>query len=161
MFACIHKVIDLLSRLASDTFYQDQLPFLHVTDESLRSYAAKPYAVYASRFAEVALLDAGLILFVDPFALLGSSNSNSSSTSSSGGTRSTINSYSQKGLQIFRDYRELVKGSWDKVKEAFCADVDLISRETEGTELDSSCILINKVKGYSIKRTGSSTLTCG
>jgi hypothetical protein len=30
------------------------------------SYAAKPYAVYASSFEEVLLFDAGIIPFVDP-----------------------------------------------------------------------------------------------
>lgn len=52
--------------LRKDTFFRDKLKHLHVPDRRLRSYAAKPYAVYASSFEEVLLFDAGIIPFVDP-----------------------------------------------------------------------------------------------
>lgn len=60
------QVLSLPGVLRRDEFFQDSLRHLHVADRRLRSYAAKPYAVYASSFEEVLLFDAGVVPFVDP-----------------------------------------------------------------------------------------------
>lgn len=50
--------------------------------------------------------------------------------------------------QLFRDYRELDKKSWSFVGHEFCADVNEIHGALGGTEADSSCIIINKLKAW-------------
>lgn len=59
-------MLSLPSVLRRDDFFQERLRHLHVSERRLRSYAAKPYAVYASAFQEVLLFDAGVMPFVDP-----------------------------------------------------------------------------------------------
>lgn len=60
------QILSLPGVLRRDDFFQDSLRHLHVADRRLRSYAAKPYAVYASSFEEVLLFDAGVVPFVNP-----------------------------------------------------------------------------------------------
>jgi hypothetical protein len=60
------QILSLPDVLDDDDFYQAELRHLHVVDKRLRSYAAKPYAVYAASFEEILLFDAGVIPFVNP-----------------------------------------------------------------------------------------------
>lgn len=65
------QLLSLPAVLTKDSFYRERLKHLHVADGRLRSYAAKPYAVYASSFREVLLFDAGVIPFLNPETLFG------------------------------------------------------------------------------------------
>jgi hypothetical protein len=49
---------------------------------------------------------------------------------------------------LFRDYRELDKRDWGFVVDEFCADIDEIHERLGGTQVDSSCLIINKVVGW-------------
>ena len=62
------QILSLPGVLRKDAFYQAEMKHLHVADRRLRSYAAKPYAMYAASFEEVLLFDAGVIPFVNPEA---------------------------------------------------------------------------------------------
>jgi hypothetical protein len=62
----VSQVLSLPGVLRRDVFFREHLKHLQVNDKRLRSYAAKPYSVYASSFQEVILFDAGVIPFVSP-----------------------------------------------------------------------------------------------
>lgn len=93
----------------------------------LRSYAAKVYALLASPHRETILLDAGAVPFVGPEHLL------------------QLPSYAQHGLAIFSDYVDIDRGQWANVLRQLCLDYGTVHAAFGGRELDSSCVVIDKV----------------
>lgn len=96
----------------------------------LRSYAAKVYALLASPYRETILLDAGAVPFVGPERLL------------------QLPSYAQHGLAIFSDYVDIDRGQWANVLRQLCLDYGTVHAAFGGRELDSSCVVIDKVRHH-------------
>lgn len=95
--------------------------------EALRSYAAKVYAVQASSFREALLLDAGALPFVPTERFF------------------ALPSYRRHGLALFSDYVSISKPQWAPVLQGLCLAHRLVSRAFGGRELDSSCVVVDKL----------------
>lgn len=115
----------------TDTVDADsQLHYLLPSIEQLASYAAKPYAVLASSFQENVLFDAGAIPFLDPVEFL------------------DLEDYQGLGFTEFRDYVPSDPHKWNWIPEEFCVDTDAVVEYYEGTEGDSSCVLLDKSRNW-------------
>jgi hypothetical protein len=118
----------------------DMLPRLHPgvraqASTRLRSFASKPFAMLASTFTTVILVDANALFFSPPEALLG------------------LESYVAVGVQLFTDYVEayrivdpwLVSGYLGHGRED---DVASYVRITQGAECDSSVVVVDKARAW-------------
>jgi hypothetical protein len=96
----------------------------------VRSYAAKLYALLASSFRENIVLDAGAVAFVPPERFF------------------SLPSYRQNHMAIFSDYVGLDRGRWREVLERVCVGYDQFYAAFGGRELDSSCVVMDKVANF-------------
>lgn len=106
------------------------LYYLLPSIEQLASYAAKPYAVLASSFQENLLFDAGAVPFNDPETFF------------------SLSDYMELGFMEFRDYVPSSPHKWDWIPEEFCVDTEAVVNYYQGTEGDSSCVLIDKARNW-------------
>lgn len=95
--------------------------------EVLRSYAAKVYAVQACSFREALLLDAGALPFVATERFF------------------ALPAYRRHGLALFSDYVAIGKAQWAPVLRGLCLGHRAVARALRGRELDSSCVVLDKV----------------
>ncbi|GAB5029514.1 alpha-mannosyltransferase [Nannochloropsis oceanica] len=102
----------------------EPLPPLRV----LKGYAAKVYAMQACSFQEALLFDAGVI----PFA--------------SSSLFFSLPSYKRQGLAVFSDYVSIDQGLWKPFLRDMCLDLNHVFRSLGGRELDSSCVVMDKLK---------------
>lgn len=101
--------------------------YLYPTPKMLKSYAAKIYAVYASPFREVMLLDAGATPFVKPEEFF------------------RLETYTKDRFMEFGDYVDIEKRRWEFLDRHLCVNVEALANYFGGTESDSSCVLLDKV----------------
>lgn len=96
----------------------------------LRGYQTKPLACLCSSFAEIVLMDADAISFIDPSFLF------------------DIKGYSSSGMVLFRDYVKCLSFvSKDFINKIGITDTKFCNK-TGGMEIDSSCIILNKEKAW-------------
>lgn len=96
----------------------------------LRSFAAKPYGMFASSFRETVLYDAGAIPFIDPALLY------------------SFESYKNDGFMMFRDYVRIMPSWWGFLNEFSGNLLSDITRYYNGTEGDSSCLVYDKFTNW-------------
>jgi hypothetical protein len=104
--------------------------YLKPSIEQLASYASKAYAMLVSSFREAVLFDAGAVPFQDPDNFFG------------------LDDYRRSGFLVFRDYVEWTPHKWDWMAEEFCVDTAAIHTFYAGTEGDSSCVMMDKVRSW-------------
>lgn len=123
---------NLLTSLEAEADRRPELPrhlMLPSDPAVLRSYAAKVYALAASPYQHNILLDAGAVPFVSPTVMM-----------------ARLASYRVHGLAIFSDYVALDRRQWAHVMRMLCVDWSAVQQAFGGRELDSSCVLIDKVR---------------
>ena len=100
----------------------------------LRSFAAKPFAMLASRFEQVLLIDANALFFSAPETLL------------------QLRSYRRRGVQLFTDYVRAyhIVDPWliSGYLGSGAADVEEYRTITQGAECDSSVVVVDKRKAW-------------
>lgn len=124
--------VNLLDRLdigiKNDDFYNFEYNQEKINE--LRGYQTKPLACLCSSFAEIILMDADAISFIDPSFLF------------------DIKGYSSSGMVLFRDYVKCLSFvSKDFINKIGITD-SKFCHKTGGMEIDSSCIILNKEKAW-------------
>lgn len=113
------KLVDLTDRLNTN-----------VSDKRLIGYRTKPLAVIASSFQEVVLMDADALSFIDPFYFF------------------ELDSYKKHGMVLFKDYVSCLKF----INKDFINNIGIgagnYCKKTEGFELDSSCVVVDKERAW-------------
>jgi hypothetical protein len=113
------KLIDLTERLNTN-----------VNKNKLIGYRTKPLAVIASSFEEVVLMDADALSFVDPYYFF------------------KLDGYINNGMVLYKDYVTCLH----YIDKKFINNIGIGSKtyckKTDGYELDSSCVVVNKQKAW-------------
>lgn len=99
----------------------------NVKESELRGYQTKPLACLCSSFEEMILMDADALSFIDPYHLF------------------DIFGYTQ-GMVLFRDYVDCMNFISQEFMDTIGIGAENYCRKTEGYEIDSSCIVLDKQK---------------